>query len=568
MNTYGSVIATTISDETANYTVDIPSDASYPLIISAKGGLDVVSGTAPDFEMLSVITKSSEKNANINPFSTLIVKTAQSLTGGINPANLDLASQIVLDTINFGLDTDLVPNPITTEINELNVATVVKSSEVAAEMLRRTRKSLLVSGNIFSEDEIINSLAADLTDGRIDGAGLTATNPLIAATANIVSGQVLIEAIGNDLYVNGAPATTLMDNAITLTSPNATDTTSAVKITQDIIDQTKAAVKIASKMAPDGTFQEILATLDKIPSEATPETARALLSPDNTSAYFDSVITQVVYASDMELEELNATARQYNESMRPPVLSVTASELDTNGFVTLSWAAINAVTCESSGPMSWNSSSSISGKEIVGPVDTSATFTLTCYNKYSIKSTKSLKINTPEKDGASNIPGSVAPTLISNSINSGNSGEFNIVSNSLENADQGEITSSTGNIGVNTSSQIAQPNSTDTVNLVNQENLANTPSSQIITLDWNPNPGSIVGYIVYFGPTVATATTELSNIPVDTTNFDPQAPSAQFDTWRDLAMRPGDEVCFRVRAYNDEGLSDWSSPVCSVIKSQ
>ncbi len=88
----------------------------------------------------------------------------------------------------------------------------------------------------------------------------------------------------------------------------------------------------------------------------------------------------------------------------------------------------------------------------------------------------------------------------------------------------------------------------------------------LLTLNWDPDPtGATLGYIVYYGATAETANLEVSNIPVGSTGFDPQAPARQFDPYGDLGLLPGDNVCFRLKAYNDNGLSGWSAPVCGGV---
>lgn len=89
--------------------------------------------------------------------------------------------------------------------------------------------------------------------------------------------------------------------------------------------------------------------------------------------------------------------------------------------------------------------------------------------------------------------------------------------------------------------------------------------SVVLTLSWKPNPGSVDGYIVYFGPSANAVTNETTDIKAFAGSFDPATPLIQYDSWYDLGLEPGDQACFKLRAYNAGGLSNWSSPVCSVI---
>lgn len=95
---------------------------------------------------------------------------------------------------------------------------------------------------------------------------------------------------------------------------------------------------------------------------------------------------------------------------------------------------------------------------------------------------------------------------------------------------------------------------------------ANTLPAATLTLSWSADlSGNTLGYIVYYGATAETANLEISNIPVNSAGFDPQAPAQQYDPYGELGLLPGDNVCFRLRAYNDSGLSQWSDAVCGGV---
>lgn len=90
------------------------------------------------------------------------------------------------------------------------------------------------------------------------------------------------------------------------------------------------------------------------------------------------------------------------------------------------------------------------------------------------------------------------------------------------------------------------------------------PGESLLQLAWQPNnDGVVTGYRVYFGPTADEATTQASDLGPNTINFNAQAPAIVYNAQRDLGLIAGQNVCFRVRAYNDQGaLSAWSAPVC------
>ena len=136
----GALLGSFASDSTASYhaTLD-PAAGDYPLRLEVSGGIDLVTGRAPDFKMVSVLTSPSNDVVNINPFSTLIVNISEQLQGGLNAGNLAIAEAAVMDKLSFGLDKNTVSDPIHTPVTDNRVAHIVKASESLGEMVRRTR---------------------------------------------------------------------------------------------------------------------------------------------------------------------------------------------------------------------------------------------------------------------------------------------------------------------------------------------------------------------------------------------------------------------------------------------
>lgn len=93
------------------------------------------------------------------------------------------------------------------------------------------------------------------------------------------------------------------------------------------------------------------------------------------------------------------------------------------------------------------------------------------------------------------------------------------------------------------------------------------PGESLLQLAWQPNTdGVVAGYRVYYGPTANEATTQASDLSLTAANFNAQAPAVVYNAQRDLGLVAGQDVCFRLRAYNDQGtLSAWSTPVCASI---
>lgn len=325
----GKLISTFSSDSYANFSVGVSiPKGSYPLLVEAKNGVDLVTGSAPDFTLLSVVENNSDSQVNLNPHSTLIVATAQQMPGGLKSnSNIAAASNIVMTKMNYGLDTSLIQDPIRTHIDSSSISNIVKSSETIGEMIRRTRDNVSGSGYITSGNDVIQSLAADLTDGSLDGRGASGANARISAVANLITGQVAIEAMRNSLYVNGVNATSALDSAIKTTLPATPgdSLTSSVPVNSKMIDQAKMSVAAAYAFAPSPKLITLASSLDSIiPGSSSASVAQIL--PSSSTADITQVITLAASANDSELERINTAATTVtpaNQDNTAPTISGT-----------------------------------------------------------------------------------------------------------------------------------------------------------------------------------------------------------------------------------------------------
>ena len=90
------------------------------------------------------------------------------------------------------------------------------------------------------------------------------------------------------------------------------------------------------------------------------------------------------------------------------------------------------------------------------------------------------------------------------------------------------------------------------------------PDTELL-LSWLPNPDEIFGYIVYYGPAADATVAVASVLSVTDDDFDPQAPWVRYNARLDLDVDEGSTVCFRLRAYNNVGESDFSGAACGAI---
>lgn len=304
-NSSGQQIAAVTSDSKASYTSTIASDAEYPLLFKVADGVDLVTGSAPDFEMVSVMMTPVNTHVNINPLSTLMVKMAQLLPGGMTAANINTAKGVVTNVLGFGLDPAIIGDPISTPVTASNVANIVKASEALGEMVRRTRDLIASTGATVSGDAIISALASDLTDGYLDGAGHAGANPTVAAVANVVSGQVLVEALSNNLKVGGTVATGVIDQAIRTTHPQVSSSqlTGSVRITSGMLAQTQLALATARVLDASVQLVNIENTLGTLTPDSLPGIIATVL-PADSSSLLDNAVVLSATASNTEMDAI------------------------------------------------------------------------------------------------------------------------------------------------------------------------------------------------------------------------------------------------------------------------
>ena len=303
----GKLLGKMISDNTASFNSTIKVKGNeYPLLLKVYGGIDLVTGRAPDFQMVSIMLKPSDKQVNINPFTTLIVKIAEFMPGGVTTGNVGAAHTIVVEKLGFGLDPIVIGDPITTEITEANVANLVKASEALGEMVRRTRDLVSANGKAISGDAVISAIAADMTDGFLDGRGKPGTKPVVAAVANVVSGQVLVEALSNNLKVDGVIATAVIDQSIKTTRPRVSSSqlTRNVRVTQGMLKRAQVSLAAAHVLDPSAELVELAKTVSGITAGALPATVATVL-PADSSRSLDNAIQLSPTASQTDISAVN-----------------------------------------------------------------------------------------------------------------------------------------------------------------------------------------------------------------------------------------------------------------------
>ena len=304
----GTLLQTVVANQTAGYNVVLKTKGrNFPLLIEAQGGTDLVTNLPPDFVLRSsALEPRNRATANLSPFTTVARATAEQMSGGPTAANLRTALTTVTGELNSGLSTLAPAGVMDATINDSNLPEIVKSSETLAETLRRVHSIRRASGRASSIDDVVTVLGADLTDGKLDGRGATRTDAHASATSVLVSAQVLVEAMTNDLRVNGQPATGAMDGAINrLASAPMTAPTAALPITAGMLDAARTGTAAASAIAPSPALTTLRQRLDALTVGMLPAQAAQVL-PSAPSAAFEPALTQIMAGAAGDIDTVNA----------------------------------------------------------------------------------------------------------------------------------------------------------------------------------------------------------------------------------------------------------------------
>lgn len=326
----GTELGQLASDSDANFTVNIDAKSSdYPLTIEATGGTDLVTNQSPDFMLRGVVIRQTDRAiANANPFSTMAIETAQSMSGGLEPGNLTNAEEIVAAEFNSGLTTLKLDGPLGTRVNSTNISEMVRAAETLSEIVRRTRDHSTQAGFGANGDDIISALGADLTDAVVDGRGGANADPRTAAISTIAGAQVLLETIHNELRVNGSDATNAMRQAAMQVSASAPNPTiDDLTATNDVLAKIRVGLAAAYAITQDPAIADLHTEVFGLQPGMDAFLVRTLVA-DDYSTRLDSAISTIANADAAMLETVNAIARNRDDSIdigvnRAPVISGT-----------------------------------------------------------------------------------------------------------------------------------------------------------------------------------------------------------------------------------------------------
>ena len=96
------------------------------------------------------------------------------------------------------------------------------------------------------------------------------------------------------------------------------------------------------------------------------------------------------------------------------------------------------------------------------------------------------------------------------------------------------------------------------------EEITTPPEETNIRVAWNPNPEPVLGYEVFYGYTADAVDKFAADVSALDPDTDLSAPAVEL-SGRDLGLNNGEQVCFKIRAYDATEVSDYSAPVCTTI---
>ena len=303
----GALLQNVVSSQLAGYNVTLKTKGkNFPLFVDATGGTDMVTNQPPDFALRSsALAPSGKTTANINPFTTLAIATAEQMDNGLTSANIKTALSAATTRFNSGLSTLATGGVMDATITSATLPEMVKSSETLAETLRRVHSIRRASGRTSSVDDVIRVIGADLTDGKLDGRGGARTDAHASATAALVSAQVLVESMTNTLRVNGQPATAALDSTINrLASSPIPSPTASLPITAGMIDAARKGTAAAIAITPSPALSALQQSLGNLTAGMLPAAVAQAL-PSGAAAALDPALTQITAGAANDVAVVN-----------------------------------------------------------------------------------------------------------------------------------------------------------------------------------------------------------------------------------------------------------------------
>ena len=185
----------------------------------------------------------------------------------------------------------------------------------------------------------MRTLASDLTDNVVDGRGGPRADARFAAVWNIVSAQVLLETMANELHVNGADATDLMSNAIRQVSlGTANPSLAELTVTAEMLERARTGLVASHAVTSDSNIANLLTDMAGIQPGSGSSTIRNFALHADYRGRLNNAVLLVAGGSSAVIESVNEVSRNGTQSIESDPVPDPVPDPVT-GSVTLSWNA-------------------------------------------------------------------------------------------------------------------------------------------------------------------------------------------------------------------------------------
>jgi hypothetical protein len=369
----GQVLGTDRSTDTADYQLELPAETRLPVLVTATGGIDLVTQRPLDFPLVGAVLATGNVTVNISPLTTLAVYAAQCSAPGLGAAGLEAAWQRIYADASFGLDDGLVADPMTDPVDAANVRTLVLANEALGEAVRRTMQALEQAGAPVAGAEILRQVGCDLVGGSRTGA----VDARVLATFEAAGLAVRLETVAGRLEVDDYSAVARMDDAIRTIRPGIElDSIAELAVAESVRQQALRAVALWHDFAGEPALVTVAQALASGTAETLAARMDALLDA-HLHGRLKALAARVALAATVEIEAFTGR-RALQADAGAPQLSFSSdrAEIASGESVTLSWAASDAERCLAAGD--WTGPVSSSGFQQIAGLTEPARFGLAC----------------------------------------------------------------------------------------------------------------------------------------------------------------------------------------------
>jgi len=372
----GNLVRETQSDGQASYEVAVPDGVPLPLTVQVSGGIDLVTGRAPDFPLAAVTLRNGQQTVNVSPLTTLATEAASCAGKGYDPAQLEAAWTAIEGSLGMGWRPSIDGDPMSDAVDAGNAEALVLANEALGEVLRRAEAALAASSSAVDAASVMTQLACDLVDGALDGVGPD-VDPRVVASVRMAEAAVLLEVIAGRLEVDGADATALMNQALASILPAASDLdVRDVPVTGELLARATDTLTLLAVPIDDSSLLDALQLLEGV----TPGTARAAVDGALDASLQNDLqaLPELVALADSTVIDATVERMAQQEVAAAPSISLSArdGEVPSGSATQLSWASANADRCVASG--AWSGERGVEGSESTGALTAASTFELTC----------------------------------------------------------------------------------------------------------------------------------------------------------------------------------------------